>query len=79
VLLLDEVTGALDKKTAEKVERNLLGISDCTLINVCHKFNDATLPEYDKIFIVEEGKIVREGSYSELENDEKLAAYRNLA
>lgn len=79
VLLLDEVTGALDKKTAERVERNLLSIKDNTLVNVCHKFNDSTLPEYDKIFIIEDGVIVREGSYKALEGDEKLLSYRNLA
>lgn len=79
ILLLDEVTSALDKKTAEYVENNLLSLEDKTLVNVCHKFNDSTLPNYDKILIIENGSIVRSGSYSELENDEKLGQYRNKA
>lgn len=77
ILLLDEVTSALDKKTSEIVERNILSI-DKTLINVCHKFNDDTLPEYDRIYIIENGKIVEEGSFKELENNEKFIEYRNL-
>lgn len=79
ILLLDEVTSALDKKTAEKVERNLLSIADKTLINVCHKFNDSTLSGYDKICIIENGKIVREGDFQSLKDDEKLLTYRNTA
>lgn len=77
ILLLDEVTSALDKKTSEIVERNILSI-DKTLINVCHKFNDDTLPDYDRIYIIENGKIVEEGSFKELENNEKFIEYRNL-
>lgn len=77
ILLLDEVTSALDKKTSEIVERNILSI-DKTLINVCHKFNDDTLPEYDRIYIIENGKIVEQGSFKELENNEKFIEYRNL-
>lgn len=77
ILLLDEVTSALDKKTSEIVERNILSI-DKTLINVCHKFNDDTLPEYDRIYIIENGKIVEQGNFKELENNEKFIEYRNL-
>lgn len=77
ILLLDEVTSALDKKTSEIVERNILSI-DKTLINVCRKFNDDTLPEYDRIYIIENGKIVEQGSFKELENNEKFIEYRNL-
>lgn len=77
ILLLDEVTSALDKKTSEIVERNILSI-DKTLINVCHKFNDDTLPDYDRIYIIENGKIVEEGNFKELENNEKFIEYRNL-
>lgn len=77
ILLLDEVTSALDKKTSEIVERNILKI-DKTLINVCHKFNDDTLPEYDRIYIIENGKIVEDGTFKELEKNEKFIEYRNL-
>lgn len=78
VLLLDEVTSALDKKTAEFVEKNLLNINEKTIINVCHKFNDKTLGSYDKIFIIENGSIVRDGTYAELQNDDLLTTYRNV-
>ncbi|MDR0751836.1 MAG: ABC transporter ATP-binding protein/permease [Christensenellaceae bacterium] len=79
VLLLDEVTSSLDKTTAGIVEANLLALKDKTIINVCHKFNEASLPLYDMILIIEDGKIVEYGSYSELTTSKKLDMYRNKA
>jgi ABC-type multidrug transport system fused ATPase/permease subunit len=78
VLLLDEVTSALDKNTSNTVESNLLSLKDKTVINVCHKFNDKTLPAYDTIIIMEDGKIVECGNYEELKNSEILNRYRDI-
>lgn len=78
ILLLDEVTSALDKSTSDKVERNILAIDDRTIINVCHKFHDGTLQQYDEIVIIEDGQVVLKGSFEQLHAEEKLAQYRNL-
>ncbi|MDR2266139.1 MAG: ABC transporter ATP-binding protein/permease [Christensenellaceae bacterium] len=77
VLLLDEVTSSLDKATASRVESNLLTLNNKTILNVCHKFNDQTLPLYDMILIVENGHIVEQGNYASLQNSPKLNEYRN--
>lgn len=79
ILLLDEVTSALDKSTSEEIEEMLLSINDKTIINVCHKFNDETLPKYDKIFVIENGKILIDGSFEEIKDNEILAHYRNIS
>ena len=76
ILLLDEITSALDKKTSEIIENNILNL-DKTIINVCHKFNDKTLELYDKIFIIENGRIAEEGVLDELKNSPRFAKYRN--
>lgn len=78
ILLLDEVTGALDKTTSEIVENNLLGICDKTIVNVCHKFNDSTLPLYDGIYIFEDGRLVESGSFEQIKDSVILSDYRNL-
>ena len=78
ILLLDEVTSALDKTTSSVVENNLLALSGKTIVNVCHKFNDTTLRLYDKIFIVEDGRLTACGSYEELSGGELLNRYRNV-
>jgi ATP-binding cassette subfamily C protein len=77
ILLLDEVTSSLDKTTASIVEHNLLTLTDVTLVNVCHKFNDSTLQQYDEIIIIENGLIVEKGNYFDIEKSEKLATYRS--
>ncbi|MDR3216962.1 MAG: ABC transporter ATP-binding protein/permease [Clostridiaceae bacterium] len=77
ILLLDEVTSALDKNTANIVETNLLSLEGKTVVNVCHKFNDSTLPLYDKIFIIEDGNIVESGSYGEIGESPVLYRYRS--
>lgn len=76
ILLLDEITSALDKKTSEIIENNILKL-DKTIVNVCHKFNDKTLELYDKIFIIENGRIAEEGVLDELKNSPRFAKYRN--
>lgn len=77
IILLDEITSALDKKTSEIIEKNVLQL-DKTVVNVCHKFNDDTLKLYDRIFIVEDGKIVEEGISEELQSSERFMSYRNI-
>jgi ABC-type multidrug transport system fused ATPase/permease subunit len=77
VLLLDEITSAIDRATSDEIERMILAIKDKTLINVCHKFNDDFLWMYDKIFIIEEGRIVLEGSYSDIYKNPKLLEYKS--
>lgn len=78
VLLLDEITSAIDRVTSDEIERMILAIKDKTLINVCHKFNEDFLWMYDKIFIIEEGKIVLEGYYPEIFNSPKLLSYKGI-
>lgn len=78
ILLLDEVTSALDKSTSEDVEKALLAINDKTIINVCHKFNDSTLSQYDKIYIIENGQIVLNGHFNSIADNPILSSYRNV-
>lgn len=75
VLLLDEVTSALDRINSKLIEDMLLSLEQSTIVNVCHKFDSDNLKKYDKILILEEGKIVRIGSFEEMEHDTQLKKY----
>lgn len=79
ILLLDEVTSALDKTMSELIENYLLQIEDKTIINVSHKFNDKTLSIYDRIYIIEDGKVALEGDFNQLKDNAVLASYRNIS
>lgn len=69
ILLLDEITSALDPVNSVEVEKVIMSITDKIVINICHKFSKDTLSQYDKIIILENGKIVEFGSFNELINN----------
>ena len=49
VLLLDEFTANLDKETAEKIEKQVMGLKDCLIITVTHRLTPDMLSRYDGI------------------------------
>jgi ATP-binding cassette, subfamily B, bacterial PglK len=65
VLILDEATSALDNITEEAVFqaiKNVMGTK--TVIMIAHRIS--TVRECDTIFVLEQGRIVAQGSYREL-------------
>ena len=73
ILIMDEGTSALDPKTEEQVMLHLrmLGI---TLILIAHRLS--TIRDCDRIFVMEKGQLVQEGSHDELMQQDGL--YREL-
>lgn len=61
LLLLDEVTSALNLTKAYQIESSLLELSE-TMINVSHRANEELVHKYDQIIIIEQGQIVMQGS-----------------
>jgi ABC-type bacteriocin/lantibiotic exporter with double-glycine peptidase domain len=64
VLLLDEATSALDLETEAQIHANLAQLG-CTRIVIAHRL--ATIQDADRIFVLEAGHLVQEGSYAALE------------
>lgn len=66
LLLLDEATSHLDIESEEKIRLSLHDfLSDVTAVVVAHRLT--TIREMDKIIVIEQGGIVEEGSFSELQ------------
>lgn len=63
VLILDEATSALDNVTQSKVLENILQMKS-TVIMVAHRLS--TIEHFDRIILMDEGKIAEEGTYEEL-------------
>ncbi|MCM1056753.1 MAG: ABC transporter ATP-binding protein/permease [Firmicutes bacterium] len=76
LLLLDEATSSLDNECARKVEESILGLKDMTCIAVTHKLYSDVLQKYDKIFVMNDGEIIEQGTFQELM--EKSGAFRKL-
>lgn len=65
VIFLDEATSNLDNKTALEIEQVLLE-SDKTIISATHRLLKDALVQYDKIIVMNEGKIIETGTFEEL-------------
>jgi ATP-binding cassette subfamily B protein len=69
ILLLDDCLSAVDTETEEKILNNLLEISkNKTTIIVSHRVSSAK--NADKIIILDDGKIIQEGSHNQLLNQD---------
>ena len=61
--MLDEATSALDNKTQKHVSDSLEALQ-CTRVVVAHRLS--TVRHCDRIMVVDEGRIVEQGTYDEL-------------
>ena len=75
IILLDEATSSLDAETESKIQEaiNLL-TKDRTTLVIAHRLS--TIMNSKKIYVVDEGKIVAQGTHKELL--EKSATYKNF-
>lgn len=64
VLILDEATSNLDTATEKRIVNNLLSLKTKTIIFIVHRLSVAKRCDY--IYLLENGKIMEEGTHSEL-------------
>lgn len=75
ILILDEATSQLDSVTESKIQESLWELmEDKTTIVVAHRLS--TLLHMDRILVFDRGKIIEEGSHTELLN--KKGLYKTL-
>lgn len=76
ILILDEATSNLDAVTEKAIQKTLDTYSDgMTTIIIAHRLS--TIRSCDKIFVMEKGRILENGSHDELMSKEN-GFYRNL-
>ena len=75
IILLDEATSSLDSKTEEKIQKALEKLTlDKTTIVIAHRLS--TILNSDKIYVVDNGKIIDSGKHEELLVQSKV--YKNF-
>lgn len=66
ILIMDEATSALDNINAIEIENTILNL-DNTVISITHKSDPQILNKYNKIFVLKDGKIIKEGKFKNLQ------------
>jgi ABC-type multidrug transport system fused ATPase/permease subunit len=65
ILIFDEATSALDTVSEKQVQEAIDKVSEfTTVISIAHRLS--TIKNYDKIYVMEHGKVLEEGSHEEL-------------
>ena len=72
LLLVDEATSALDNQTSLSISNEILALKDTTKIVITHRLDEVTLRKYDHILVLKDGKLVEDGSFDKLVNDNGL-------
>ncbi len=65
-MIFDEIAASLDKRNAREVERNILNLTDRGILMITHHLYEENMKLYDKIFVMNDGRIVEEGRWEEL-------------
>ncbi len=61
ILIFDEATSALDTFTENEILKDINSLNNKTIIMISHRMN--TLKYCDKIYLIDEGKIIDEGDF----------------
>jgi ATP-binding cassette subfamily B multidrug efflux pump len=65
IMILDEATSALDSSVEAEIQAALRGVmQDKTVIAIAHRLS--TIAELDRIIVMDQGRIVEQGSHAEL-------------
>ncbi|WP_396193134.1 ABC transporter ATP-binding protein [Flavobacterium sp.] len=72
LLIFDEATSALDSITEEEINTTIRNISDQNRITVLIAHRLSTVMHADKIFVLEQGKIIEQGSHEALLEEKGL-------
>lgn len=77
-MIFDDIFSALDAKTASWIMNNtILGVlKKNTILLITHAVHFSKFS--DKIFVMENGKIVKEGTYDKLKNTELLIKFSEI-
>ena len=75
IILLDEATSSLDAETEDKIQKAILLLTkNRTTIVIAHRLS--TILNSDKIYVIDNGKVLGEGSHKELLSSSSV--YKNF-
>jgi ABC-type multidrug transport system fused ATPase/permease subunit len=74
LLILDEATSAIDNESERLIKESIEGLSkNTTILIVAHRLS--TIKNADQVYVMQNGRIIENGSYAELHNNPKSFLY----
>ena len=65
LIIFDEATSALDPKNEGEIVKNILSLrGNKTVVIIAHKFS--LIKDCDKILVMDDGKLIKQGKYNEI-------------
>lgn len=77
ICIMDEPFSALDVNTTKLLQHNLLNMKDKTVIIVTHDLSE-NLEKFDKIILMENGKIIEIGDYEEISKSDVFKELKRI-
>jgi ATP-binding cassette subfamily C protein len=66
ILILDETAGSEKNTSDYEIEELILNMREMTVLSVSHRITKSLMDKYDKVFVIDKGIVVEEGTFSEL-------------
>jgi ABC-type multidrug transport system fused ATPase/permease subunit len=78
LLILDEATSALDSESEQAIQQSIDDLKGkMTIVMIAHRL--ATIRNVDRVFVIDKGRVVEEGSYDMLRDDGQTRFARLVA
>lgn len=78
IIILDEATASVDVKTEKEIQKAIADlVGTRTIVAIAHRLS--TIQNADIILVLENGRIIQQGTHEELINQEGLYKHLNLA
>lgn len=76
IFIMDEPFSAVDLKNSKKLQDFLFNLKGKTVIMVTHKLSN-NLNEFDEVILMENGEIIKKGTYKEINETEEFKKFQN--
>ncbi|KAJ3215679.1 hypothetical protein HDU67_000147 [Dinochytrium kinnereticum] len=77
VIVMDEATASVDTETDSRIQETIRSeFNDCTVITIAHRLK--TIADYDRVIVLDAGRVIENGSPLELIERSKIGVFRNM-
>ena len=77
IIFLDEATASVDYETDRRIQKTIRSeFGDCTIVCIAHRLR--TIIDYDKVLVLDKGRVIEYGSPLELIEKSSVGVFRSM-